>query len=182
VYVAFLFDVAGEKELSIPMILGGILFLLTRSPSILIAVLVYTSLAGILESYSNALKSQIGKEQVDGDRFIEGMWLLLENRLDTGSNIELRCFRGLMVSSIAMILTCSYLLYESVLFVTGSSLSSGLALVFYIGIIYSFYLVYSSFFSMPLYLIVDKALAVLFPSSEDKEELSNFSFNTRQED
>lgn len=180
--MAFLFDVAGEKELSIPMILGGILFLLTRSPSILIAVVVYTSLAGILESYSNALKSRIEKEKVDGDKFREGMWLLLENRMDTGSNIELRCFRGMMISSIAMILTCGYLLYESVLFVSASSLSSGLALVFYIGIIYSFYLVYNSFFSMPLYLIVDKLLAILFPSSEDEEELSSFSFNTSQED
>lgn len=175
--MAFLFDVAGEKELSIPMILGGLLFLTTRDINILVGVIVYTSLAGIMESYYNALKNRVEEDDVGGREFFEATKLLFDNKFAIGSNRDLRYLRGLVLSGTAMVVAIVYILYKSLVYVFSSSLSTGMALVFYIGIVYSFYFVFNSSVSPFLYLIVDKTLEYILPSSE-KEELSEFSFES----
>jgi len=175
--MVFLFDVAGEKELSIPMILGGLLFLITRDTAVLIGAIAYISLIGIMESYYNALKNRVDEEKVGGREFFEAMKLLFDNKFATGSNRDLRYFRGLVLSGTAMILAIVYILYESLVYVFSSNLSTGMALVFYIGIIYSFYFVFNSSVSLFIYLIADKTLDYIFLSSE-KEELTEFSFES----
>lgn len=159
--MSFLLEIGGEKELSIPLLMGIILYAQTSQFTVLFATIIYTISASMLAEYTEKMRLFIDYEVADENKLKNLAYQLLENRLYVESNHEAKFVRGILVSTIIMIVPLMYLVIQSTLFLMTEFNDSNIMLVLLVTTTYSIYSVFN-YLVKNIFRDVFEAMIVIF--------------------
>lgn len=179
--MVFLFELGGEKELSIPLIMGVILFAVTSQNSILIATAAYTIFATLLGDYQKRLKREIDKDKLEYDKFFNILEQLMRSRLYVEDNDEIRLLRGIIIYSVLLIASVIYLTYNSVDYLVSNFTRNNISLILLITTAYSLYSLINYILMMPISLGFETIIQLITRRYGDKnEDLENATLESNQ--
>lgn len=167
-----LFKLGGKKELSIPLLMGVILYALTFNNKIIIISGVYALFTAFLGEYQNELDDILESDKIDMNKFFSAMSSLFSIKLYVGENKQARLLRGIIVSSLFVILSQTYITHQAIVYLIENFTNTNIMLALLLTTTYS---TYSLFNYMAMFFFAE-----LFERSLDK--LAEFFDEYNEED